>query len=171
MSSRGRRGSARRGTEQRPPPPNPAQQQQAQAPPSSNVFQSAPASPTPLQAASSRRGQQSRGQTPRSGTGSGQSATQTSYSSLTPSSGRPSSTETQPAAPLKVAIPRLKTPGDGRTPSGSSKGDQKHRVSHACEPCRTRKTKCSGERPNCQHCQDFSLVCVYADGKRARDKK
>ena len=47
----------------------------------------------------------------------------------------------------------------------------KNRVAHACEPCRQRKTKCSGERPACQHCEDFKLHCVYADGKRDRTIK
>jgi len=47
----------------------------------------------------------------------------------------------------------------------------KHRVSHACEPCRHRKTKCSGERPVCKHCEDFRINCVYTDGKRDRTKK
>jgi hypothetical protein len=70
----------------------------------------------------------------------------------------------------KVAIPRLKRSvdagGEGTTRSGG-----RHRVTHACEPCRHRKTKCSGERPVCQHCQQFGLPCYYADGKRDRVKK
>ncbi|KAL7268301.1 hypothetical protein RUND412_009080 [Rhizina undulata] len=42
---------------------------------------------------------------------------------------------------LKVAIPRLRRPsGTGDDGTGSVSGD-KHRVSHACEPCRQRKTK------------------------------
>ena len=44
-------------------------------------------------------------------------------------------------------------------------------MTHACEPCRHRKTKCSGERPTCRHCQDFKIACYYADGKRDRVKK
>ena len=70
----------------------------------------------------------------------------------------------------KVAIPRLKrnidAVGDGATQSGG-----RHRVTHACEPCRHRKTKCSGERPTCRHCEDFKISCYYADGKRDRVKK
>ncbi|KAI4177125.1 MAG: hypothetical protein LQ343_000607 [Gyalolechia ehrenbergii] len=49
--------------------------------------------------------------------------------------------------------------------------ENKHRVSHACEPCRQRKTKCSGERPVCKHCEDFKITCIYADGKRDRTKR
>ena len=70
----------------------------------------------------------------------------------------------------KVAIPRLKRSpdaiGEGATRSGG-----RHRVTHACEPCRHRKTKCSGERPTCRHCEDFKIACYYADGKRDRVKK
>lgn len=69
----------------------------------------------------------------------------------------------------KVAIPRLKRSlesGEGNTKLGG-----RHRVTHACEPCRHRKTKCSGERPTCRHCQDFKIACYYADGKRDRVKK
>jgi Fungal Zn(2)-Cys(6) binuclear cluster domain len=70
----------------------------------------------------------------------------------------------------KVAIPRLKKSLDpiGET---STRSGGRHRVTHACEPCRHRKTKCSGERPVCKHCQDFKIACYYADGKRDRVKK
>ena len=71
----------------------------------------------------------------------------------------------------KVAIPRLRRDSDGTSVAGSSTLGDKHRVSHACEPCRHRKTKCSGERPTCKHCEDFKITCVYADGKRDRVKK
>ncbi|MCJ1315937.1 hypothetical protein MMC15_001257 [Xylographa vitiligo] len=71
----------------------------------------------------------------------------------------------------KVAIPRLPRNSDAATPSGSLKTGDKHRVNHACEPCRHRKTKCSGERPVCKHCEDFKITCAYADGKRDRVKK
>lgn len=72
--------------------------------------------------------------------------------------------------PAKVAIPRLPQKGDSTTGSGPKSGGR-HRVMHACEPCRSRKTKCSGEQPACKHCQDFKVVCLYADGKRDRAKK
>jgi Fungal Zn(2)-Cys(6) binuclear cluster domain len=74
-----------------------------------------------------------------------------------------------PKAP-KVAIPRLLNRGDSAAAAGSKVGGR-HRVMHACEPCRTRKTKCSGEKPACRHCQDFRVSCIYADGKRDRAKK
>ena len=70
----------------------------------------------------------------------------------------------------KVAIPRLKRSVDALGDDASRSGGR-HRVNHACEPCRHRKTKCSGERPVCRHCQDFKITCFYADGKRDRVKK
>ena len=68
----------------------------------------------------------------------------------------------------KVAIPRLSRGGDVASAAGA--GD-KNRVSHACEPCRSRKTKCTGARPECEHCKEYRLHCYYADGKRDRAKK
>lgn len=74
-----------------------------------------------------------------------------------------------PSKAAKIAIPRLKRTHDGA--EHASKPGGRHRVTHACEPCRHRKTKCSGERPICRHCQDFKIHCYYADGKRDRVKK
>ncbi|RMZ88724.1 hypothetical protein DV736_g4042, partial [Chaetothyriales sp. CBS 134916] len=71
----------------------------------------------------------------------------------------------------KVAIPRLKRFAESAAYAGGLKTGDRHRVNHACEPCRHRKTKCSGERPECRHCQDFKIGCYYADGKRDRVKK
>ena len=77
-----------------------------------------------------------------------------------------------PSQALKVAIPRLPRDHDALGFYGGARdtGD-KARVSHACEPCRSRKTKCSGERPTCAHCEEYKLTCVYADGKRDRAKR
>ena len=72
---------------------------------------------------------------------------------------------------FKVAIPRLNRNSDDQSPSRGPVGAEKNRVAHACEPCRRRKTKCSGERPRCQHCEDFKLPCTYADGKRDKTRK
>lgn len=83
----------------------------------------------------------------------------------------PSSPNDRPPAKMaKVAIPRLPHKGDAGALDGSRSGGR-HRVMHACEPCRARKTKCSGETPSCKHCLDFKVLCVYADGKRDRAKK
>ena len=87
-----------------------------------------------------------------------------------PESPRTSVSESRAAKTAKVAIPRLKRSSEGAG-EGSTRSGGRHRVNHACEPCRHRKTKCSGERPVCRHCQDFKISCYYADGKRDRAKK
>ncbi|KAI9738265.1 MAG: hypothetical protein M1834_008763 [Cirrosporium novae-zelandiae] len=74
---------------------------------------------------------------------------------------------TLPGPSGKLAIPRLRRPGEPSTEGQK----EKQRVSHACEPCRQRKTKCSGDVPSCRHCQEFNLECYYADGKRDKQKK
>ncbi|KAL0577089.1 hypothetical protein V5O48_004881, partial [Marasmius crinis-equi] len=42
------------------------------------------------------------------------------------------------------------------------------RTAIACDKCRERKTKCSGEKPVCKRCSSRGLICVYAsrDAKR-----
>ena len=91
----------------------------------------------------------------------------------TPSTLSPLSPHERSSHPgAKVAIPRLRRDTDDPSgPQSSASPDNKHRVRHACEPCRQRKTKCSGERPMCKHCEDFKIICVYADGKRDRTKR
>ncbi|KAJ5982697.1 transcriptional regulator family: Fungal Specific TF [Penicillium sp. IBT 35674x] len=37
----------------------------------------------------------------------------------------------------------------------------KHRVPRACESCRQRKTKCSGDTPVCRQCQILNGTCLY----------
>lgn len=69
-----------------------------------------------------------------------------SSASLSESSGSPGLLGV--AGARKVPIPRLPKPdGDGRAGFGKEPNcgkEMKHRVSHACEPCRQRKTKVSG---------------------------
>lgn len=95
--------------------------------------------------------------------------TQTDISHLPPL--RPQSRATQQQRAAKIAIPRLHREPDVASTTGSSVLGDKHRVTHACESCRHRKTKCSGDRPTCKHCEDFNLICVYEDGKRDRMRK
>ena len=79
--------------------------------------------------------------------------------------------DSQPRPTPKVAIPRLRRGSEDQVVSKVAATGDKHRVTHACEPCRHRKTKCSGDHPVCRHCQDHRLVCLYEDGKRDRVKK
>lgn len=66
----------------------------------------------------------------------------------------------------KVAIPRLQRPDQRQGASGSDR----HRVSHACDECRRRKSKCDGLQP-CGRCADQDATCFYGDGKRERLKR
>ncbi|KAJ5104025.1 hypothetical protein N7532_004554 [Penicillium argentinense] len=62
----------------------------------------------------------------------------------------------------KVAIPRSRagiTPRYGR------------RVPRACESCRARKTKCSGDTPVCRQCREFRVSCQYPVGWKEKTKK
>ncbi|KAL4934488.1 Zn(II)2Cys6 transcription factor domain-containing protein [Aspergillus undulatus] len=75
-----------------------------------------------------------------------------------------------PNHPRKMAIAKLGTNGNPNI----SQPPRKHRrhVSRACEPCRTKKTKCTGERDSkCQNCKLYKINCFFTDGKRERSKK
>jgi hypothetical protein len=100
----------------------------------------------------------------------GQSFTpSTSHIFHVPPSPRSALSDSLRSKAAKVAIPRLQRATE--TASNSARPSGRHRVNHACEPCRQRKTKCSGERPTCSHCHDFKIACFYADGKRDRARK
>ncbi|KDQ51348.1 hypothetical protein JAAARDRAFT_62562 [Jaapia argillacea MUCL 33604] len=42
------------------------------------------------------------------------------------------------------------------------------RTAQACEKCRARKAKCSGDHPSCQRCINRGLICEYAPERRMR---
>ncbi|KAF8436197.1 hypothetical protein L210DRAFT_2473461 [Boletus edulis BED1] len=42
------------------------------------------------------------------------------------------------------------------------------RTAQACNKCRVRKAKCSGERPICERCRIHGLVCQYPIEERTR---
>ncbi|KAK9390758.1 fungal-specific transcription factor domain-containing protein [Lipomyces mesembrius] len=76
----------------------------------------------------------------------------------------------------KVAIPRRRTYGKSiasvlASSQKSVTGAKSTRISHACQSCRLRKTKCSGERPVCSHCRAFGIDCYYAHNKRDRTRE
>lgn len=48
---------------------------------------------------------------------------------------------------------------------------ERARTSHACEPCRERKTKCDGERPACRRCVHTGTNCHYGYGKGWKKRK
>ena len=63
---------------------------------------------------------------------------------------------------LKVAIPRHRA---GVAPRYN------RRVPRACESCRQRKTKCSGDTPVCRQCRELRVTCNYPVGWKERTKK
>ncbi|KLO19225.1 hypothetical protein SCHPADRAFT_81365 [Schizopora paradoxa] len=101
---------------------------------------------------------------------------------------RPSGGANFPAPSSFSGAPR--TSGFSRRVEGSSLGPSRHSVSsasgsepyfcrtpnstlrqrtaQACEKCRDRKTKCSGERPVCKRCSERGMVCKWAPETRVR---
>jgi hypothetical protein len=75
----------------------------------------------------------------------------------------PSTLSSAPTPAPKVAIPRL---------AGSDAAlHGRRRSARACEPCRQRKIKCDGMRPQCGQCVYHNQSCLYEDVKRVRDQK
>ncbi|KAJ5793897.1 hypothetical protein N7457_000496 [Penicillium paradoxum] len=66
------------------------------------------------------------------------------------------------ATQAKVAIPRQRA---GIAPRHN------RRVPRACESCRQRKTKCSGDTPVCRQCRELRATCNYPQGWREKTKK
>lgn len=65
-------------------------------------------------------------------------------------------------AQSKVAIPRQRAGITQR---------YNRRVPRACESCRARKTKCSGDAPVCRQCRELRATCNYPQGWREKTKK
>lgn len=66
------------------------------------------------------------------------------------------------ASNAKVAIPRQ--------PPGNTQRYNR-RVPRACESCRQRKTKCSGDTPVCRQCRELRVICHYPVGWREKMKR
>lgn len=62
----------------------------------------------------------------------------------------------------KVAIPRHR---------GGVAPRYNRRVPRACESCRQRKTKCSGDTPICRQCRELRATCKYPVGWKEKTKK
>lgn len=97
-----------------------------------------------------------------------QSSTHTSFEPYSVGHGLkgPSSLVAAPSATTpnsKIAIPKL-------VPAVKER-NRRNRVVRACESCRARKGKCSGERPVCSLCKESGLTCLYKDPKLTRDRK
>ncbi|KAF4566161.1 hypothetical protein EYR40_002025 [Pleurotus pulmonarius] len=78
---------------------------------------------------------------------------------------------TPPPAPAITNGQRLTLAGSLDPTTGIFYRTPEHprlRTAQACEKCRTRKAKCSGEHPACQRCITRGLVCEYAKEGRVR---
>ncbi|PLB48868.1 hypothetical protein P170DRAFT_475199 [Aspergillus steynii IBT 23096] len=71
----------------------------------------------------------------------------------------------------KFPIPRLSEGTAGASILGPPARPQRRHVSRACEFCRQRKTKCSGEPSGCINCQEAGIICCYTDSKKEKSKR
>ncbi|KAL1963610.1 hypothetical protein VTN77DRAFT_8055 [Rasamsonia byssochlamydoides] len=69
----------------------------------------------------------------------------------------------------KMAIPRL--PEGAETAFSSLGRFHRRHVRRACESCRQRKTKCTGDKSGCRNCREAGIICCYTDGKREKSKR
>lgn len=69
----------------------------------------------------------------------------------------------------KMAIPRL-TEGAESAFTSPGRFHRRH-VRRACESCRQRKTKCTGDKSGCRNCREAGIICCYTDGKREKSKR
>lgn len=68
----------------------------------------------------------------------------------------------------KMAIPRL---AEGLETFSTPGRFHRRHVSRACESCRQRKTKCTGDKSGCRNCREAGIICCYTDGKREKSKR
>lgn len=68
----------------------------------------------------------------------------------------------------KLAIPRL---AEGLETFSTPGRFHRRHVSRACESCRQRKTKCTGDKSGCRNCREAGIICCYTDGKREKSKR
>ncbi|EAW07246.1 CeGAL family transcription factor [Aspergillus clavatus NRRL 1] len=68
-----------------------------------------------------------------------------------------------------MAIPRL-TEGAESAFTSPGRFHRRH-VRRACESCRQRKTKCTGDKSGCRNCREAGIICCYTDGKREKSKR
>ncbi|KAH6613171.1 hypothetical protein C7974DRAFT_380888 [Boeremia exigua] len=67
----------------------------------------------------------------------------------------------------KVAIPRLKRRDDDRkAPQPKETRKPERTCTVACNSCRKRKTRCTGQQPHCQNCANEDLICIYTPDRQ-----
>lgn len=68
----------------------------------------------------------------------------------------------------KIAIPRLE---DRREKRQEKPKPRKSRTQRACDNCRRRKVRCTGEPLQCRNCAEQETTCVYSMARRDRFKE
>ena len=71
----------------------------------------------------------------------------------------------------KVAIPRIGPFAPPQDRSSSTGKPKPPRTDRACDSCRKRKIRCSGEQPHCQSCLNQLHPCVYPQARKDRLKE
>ncbi|KAJ5982206.1 hypothetical protein N7451_012306 [Penicillium sp. IBT 35674x] len=67
------------------------------------------------------------------------------------------------ATPNRIPIPRI---------PNRHKDLQTRRTAHACDECRSRKTKCDGDKPRCAQCASAGVdECVYSQSQQDKERK
>ncbi|OJZ82480.1 hypothetical protein ASPFODRAFT_143793 [Aspergillus luchuensis CBS 106.47] len=66
----------------------------------------------------------------------------------------------------KMAIPRL---AEGLETFSTPGRFHRRHVSRACESCRQRKTKCTGDKSGCRNCREAGIICCYTDARSSTD--
>lgn len=71
----------------------------------------------------------------------------------------------QPLSRAEIQSPHAFTLTNGKVPiprqRNTAVSRHARRVPRACESCRLRKTKCSGDSPVCKLCRDTNTACIY----------
>jgi hypothetical protein len=75
-------------------------------------------------------------------------------------------------AASKVAIPRLEgRHGKKQEKPRKPKPPPNSRTQRACDNCRKRKVRCTGEPEQCRNCVEQGAICVYSMARRDRFKE
>lgn len=71
----------------------------------------------------------------------------------------------------KIAIPRLEGRREKRQEKPRPLKPRKSRIQRACNNCRRRKVRCTGEPLRCRNCAEQGTTCVYSMARRDRFKE
>lgn len=66
----------------------------------------------------------------------------------------------------KMPIPRL-----DKSTRSSPERSRRHYVEQACERCRIKKRKCTGQETGCDSCTEHKAHCWYSEAKRGRSRR